>query len=198
MELIVTISVISIIAAASAGIIIYLLQLFIYLPRQTTARRVVHEVIDIMTEGESSRRGMRYAAQIQEASSTQFRYIFGYPGNADKRSMRLRLDQSKIRRSYTAFGDPVTGPGSSYGGEEVVPYYAAGSISVAGSQSNPNRIFTYFTADGAQLPDPVPTDQLSTIGRVKIDITATTGTGLFQNWDSSFATTSGVEIREYP
>lgn len=196
-ELIVTMSVVAIIAAATAGIVVYLMQLFIYLPRQMRARDAAHEVIEAMIEGEASKRGMRYAMRVQDASSTQFTCTFGYPANTDKRNMRFRFYGNKIYRSYTAFGDPVNGPQPPYGQEEIIPYYAAGDISISGETSNPNVIFTYFTASGSQLADPVPPAQLNTIRRVEIGIVVNTGTGLFQNWDGSFATTSGVDIKEY-
>jgi len=197
-ELVTTILIISIISAVTAGIVISLMQLFVYLPREMKARNIAHEVMDIMGEGETQRRGMRYAVEVQEALPTRFIYTFGYPGNTDKRIMRFRWDNAskKIYRSYTAFGsDLATLPQPPYGPEELIPYYASDEISINGRPANPNTIFTYFKADGSAWLDEV--DPLNRIRRVEITIGVITGTGLFSTWDSSFQTTSSVEIKQY-
>lgn len=196
-ELIATILIVLIIAAVTAGILASLMQLFVYLPREMKARTIASEAMEIMAEGEIGKRGMRYALEIQDASPAQFTYTFGYPGNTDRRNMRFRWDSTtnKIYRSYTAFGDPVLGPQPPYSAEDAVPYYATPEISIIGRPSSPNIIFTYFKQDGSAWNGGV--DPLNTIGRVEINIAVSTGTGLFTNWQSSFETTSGVEIKRY-
>lgn len=196
-ELVVGISVVLIIAGLTAGIIASLMQLFVYLPREMRARTVAHEVIEFMTEGEIGKRGVRFAAEVADASPVQLTYAFGYPGNADKRNVRFRWDptQDMIYRSYTAFGDPILGPEPPYGPEEVIPYYAGPGISIRPRPIAPNAIFTYFKEDGSAWVE--GTDSLNTIKRVEINILVSTGTGLFTNWESSFETTSSVEVKQY-
>lgn len=199
-ELIVVVSIVAILTAATAGIIISLMQLFIYSPREMRVKTIAHEAIETMAEGETAKRGMRYATQIQDASPTQFTYTFGYPGNADKRNMRFRWDstQKKIYLSYTAFGDPINSPQPPYGTEELIPYYARGDISITEDPANPNTIFKYYKADGTQITgNPVPSAQLQDIRRVEMAIVARTGSGSFGAWQSSFRMTSNVEIKQY-
>lgn len=194
-ELIITITIVSILAAVSAGIIISVMQMFIYLPREMTARSVAAEAVDIMIDGQSLERGMRYAVQVQDASPTQFVYTFGYPGNADKKNIKFQLSDGKIYRYSTVFGDPITGPPASYGPAEIIPYYAQGDISISGPSGNPGTIFTYFKQGGSPWVSGV--DSLNDIKRVDITIVVKTGSGLFENWESSFQTTSGTEIDQY-
>ncbi|MDP3789401.1 MAG: type II secretion system protein, partial [Candidatus Omnitrophota bacterium] len=64
-ELVVTSSVIAIIAVVTSGIVITLMQLLIYIPSEMKAVSIANEVIRTVLEGEPARHGMRYAAQIQ-------------------------------------------------------------------------------------------------------------------------------------
>ena len=196
-EFIVTISVIAIIVAATSGIIVSLMQLFVYLPREMKTRTIAHEVMNVVTEGEVQKLGMRYAMQVQDASPTQFIYTFGYPGNTDKRNMKFRWDSAAgvIYRSYTAFGDPIDGPQPPYSQEEAIPYYARGEIAITGTSANHSTIFTFYKSDGSVWS--LGTDPLNTIRRVDMTIVVKTGSGLFESWESSFQTTSSVEIKQY-
>ncbi len=198
MELIMAMVIIAIISGVTAGIIVSLMQLFVYLPKEIKTRDIAHEVMDIMIEGESQRRGMRYAVNVQVASPTQFSYTFGYPSDSDRRNMRFRWDSTgkKIYRSYTAFGVPLGGTPPPYGAEETIPYYARGDVSINGTGSPGSEyVFRYYKADGTQWVSGI--DPLTTIRRVDMDLTVTTGTGVFTKWDSSFKTTSSVEIKQY-
>lgn len=196
--MIVTITVIAILAGATTGIVIYIAQILIYTPREARARAIAHDIMETIIEGEAEKRGIRYAKEMLEASSTQVTYMFGYPGNNDERNMRFSFSSNKISRSYTAFGDPISGPPSSYTQPpELVPYYAAGDISISGYPASPNVIFKYYNASGALLADPVPANQLNTIRRIEVYVTVTTGMGEFSRWEGSFKTTSSVEIKQY-
>lgn len=190
-ELIVTVSIVAIMAAVTAGMVIYVMQLFVYLPREMKARTIANEIIETVTEGESQKSGLRYAVGIQNASSNQVDYTFGYPGSSARRLMRFRWNSgtNKIYRSYTAFG------GSIYGAEELVPYYATGEISIRGRSQASTTIFSYFKADGSTWVQGL--DPLNTIKRVEVNVAVSTGTGLFSNWESSFEATSGAEVRQY-
>ena len=194
-ELVITMTIVSILAAVSAGIIISVIQMFVYLPREMKTRSVAAEAIDIMIDGQPLQRGMRYAAKVQDASTTQFTYTFGYPGNTDKKNVRFQLNNGKIYRYSTVFGDPVNGPPASYGPAELIPYYAGPDISISGPSGDPGTIFTYFKQDGSAWVSGV--DPLNAIKRVDITIVVKTGSGLFEKWETSFRTTSGVEVDQF-
>ncbi len=194
-ELIVTITIVSILAAVSAGIIISVMQALVYLPREMKTRSVAAEIIDIMIDGQPQIRGARYAMQVQDASATQFTYTFGYPGNTEKRNIRLQLNSGKIYRYYTAFGDPINGPQPPYSSAELIPYYAGADVSISGQPGSPNTVFTYFKQNGSAWVSGV--DPLNAIRRIEINMLVKTGTGLFALWEGSFRTTADIEIRQY-
>lgn len=194
-ELIVTVSIVAIITAATAGIIIYLMQLFIYMPRDIKTRAVADEIIYTMTEGESLKRGMRYSVQILDASPGQFSYTSGYPGNDDRRNIRFQLNNGKIYRYATDFGSPLDGPQPLYGPAETIPYYVSSDIVISGKGADPSAIFTYFKEDGSLWVS--GTDPLYKIRRVEIGMAVKSGAGIFRNWEGSFYTTAGVEIKQY-
>src|SRR3989338_5404810 len=81
-ELIVTVSIVAIMAAVMAGVVIYVTQLFVYLPREMKVKTIANEIIETVTEGESQKRGLRCSVQIQSASANQVDYAFGYPGSS--------------------------------------------------------------------------------------------------------------------
>jgi len=196
-ELIVTVTIIAILASVTTGLIAYFMQVVMYAPREMKAKTIAQEIAESIIEGQTLKRGTRYASEIQDASATRFTYIFGYPGNTDKRSMRFRWDSAakKIYCSYTAFGDATSGPQPPYGQEEAVPYYTRGEISVTGRTANPSTVFTYFKQDGSVWVNGI--DPLTAIRRVEINIAVSTGSGLFQGGEGSFETTSGVEVKQY-
>lgn len=195
-ELITTIVIISILAAVSAGILISVLHIFIYLPKQLKTRMVGQEVINAVCEGESGKWGIRYSTEILDASDDQFTYSFGYPVNNDKRNIRFKYDgvTKKIYRYCTAFGDPVTGTTNlSYGAAELIPYYATGDITIIPQPDIP--LFSYFKQDGSAWIS--GTDPLYELRRVEIAFIVKSGTGIFEKWESAFTVTSGVEIKRY-
>lgn len=199
-ELIITTAIIAIIAAVSSGIIIILIQLFIYLPREMKTKMIAHDVMEVMTEGEPDIRGVRYSVQVVDASSTQFTYSFGYPGNTDKRTVRLEYDSGakKIYRSYSAFGANLgTGPAAPPypATKTVVPYYAAGDITITGVLAAPNSVFTYYKQDGLSWTSGF--DDLSEIRCVEIAMVVVTGSGSFGDSQRSFQTTSGADVKQY-
>lgn len=189
-ELVTTMTVVAIIGAVTAGIIIYLVQLVVYAPREMKAKTIAHEAIETMIEGDTLHRGMRYAAEVVDASADQFSYKFGYPLTvnigptpADRRGMSFAWDVTmmKLRRLSTAFG------GDTYIIDEIIPYYATSEIAMTCH-------FKYFDGTGLEWDATTP---LYNIRRVEIDIQVRTGTGLFQNWEGSFHTVSSVDIKEY-
>jgi hypothetical protein len=187
-EAIVTMLVVVILAAVSSGVIVSLAGMFVYIPRDMTLRTVGQEIVEAMVEGVPSKSGMRYAAEVKDASGAQFSYTFGYPGNSDKRNMRFALSNGRIYRYYTGYGDPVTGPGEPYGHGEAIPDYITPDVVITGPGAALSTVFTYFKADGSEWVS--GTDALNTIRRIDISIAVTSG-------NSVYNTTSSVDIKQY-
>jgi prepilin-type N-terminal cleavage/methylation domain-containing protein len=194
-ELIVTFVIVSVLAALSAGVVVMVFQMFIFLPSELKTRTIAQEAISAMVDGEPAKRGMRYSAAILDASATQFTYTFGYPSNSEKRNMRFQLTGNKIYRSYTAFGSGVDEPEAPYSTPEPVPYHTTSDMSVTGPAGDTGTIFTYFKSDGSAWVS--GTDPLTAISRIEIKMTVRTGTGAFQSGQSSFSAATSVEIKNY-
>lgn len=182
-ELIITITAISIIALAVGTVIIYLWQEFLYLPKQLNVRQVGQAILDEITEGTESVRGLRFAKSITSASVSQINYKYGYPATTDEHTVTLRWDNTN-KRFYRAIDG---------GAEEAIPYYSVGTN--AQGKTTPTTVFTYYKADGSAWVS--GTDALITIKRVQIDINITTGTGSFAAYEGNLNMSSSIEIKQY-
>ena len=189
-ELIMVILVIGIISAIACGIVIYFVQMFIYTPRQLDVEKIALQVSKTIIEGDPDVRGARFARSIIDASDAQFSYTYGYPAAANQLSVRYRWDNTDghIYRSTS------TDQGSSWSAESVIPYYMPSSITIDG-KTTPGVIFDYTKA--GDLDWVSGSDPLTDIRRVAIDITVTTGTGEFSNFQGGLDITSSAEIKDY-
>lgn len=190
-ELITSFLIIAIVAAATAGIIMSLMEFFVYMPRDIKARRAASDAMDGIVEGEYGKRGIRYASSIVDASSSQFTYIVGYPTDSEKQVVRFIHDSanSKLYRVNTSVGDvnPANLPAASSGFE--IPYYALGGSGTSAADvsisypSDAGGVFTYYYSG-------------PNINRVQVQITATSGGGLAPAaWRGTFTLRSSVEIK---
>lgn len=192
-ELIVTVTILAVMAGTTAGIVLSLLQMVVYLPKETRARLVAQEALYSFIEGDRGVMGLRYANMILAANSTSVSYRVGYPYSGDIRDVELALNGAKPQRRYTDLGSAGSG---SYGSWETVPYYITPDINITGLSSG--AIFSYFKSDGtAWTASGTPPTNLHEIRRVDIGITVTTGAGLFKDWEASFRALSGVDIKQY-
>ena len=148
-ELIMTISLLGIMAAVSGSMIVSLMQMSVYAPRQTKAREVAQEALDVMIEGDSRVRGMRFSNKVVEATDGAFTYEYGYPTYSEKRKVRLSWDGSKLYSQYSDYGDMVTGLGD-FGPNEVIPYIATGDIQIKQRvvSGSARPIFKYYKQNG--------------------------------------------------
>jgi len=189
-EMIMVILVIGIISAIACGVVIYFVQMFIYSPRQLDVEKIALEVSKTMIEGDPDIRGLRFTREIIDASDAQFSYTYGYPTAADQLSVRYRWDNTDghIYRSTS------TDDGSNWSAESPIPYYIPSSITIDGKTTT-GVIFNYTKAGDVDWVS--GSDPLADIRRVVIDITVTTGTGEFSNFQGRLDITSSVEIKDY-
>jgi len=201
-ELIVTVTIIAIIASVTAGVIISVVQFFVYLPQEMKARSLAQDLVNIMKEGVPELKGTRYCFKVVSAGPSEFVYqtfVAGYPGQ--RRQIRLRLDTStnKVYRSWIPLPEyqppgmlpiiPIENP-------EVVPYTAKSpDIAVTGSSGTPSTIFRYYKADGSEWNS--GTDRPADIRRMSMTIRVRTGSGLSGRWQGSFEAASSVEVKQF-
>lgn len=189
--------VIAIISVCIIGAVIFLVQLFMYSPRQLDTQKIGQELTQAMLEGNQDVRGIRYTRWVVDASATRFSYTYGYPipynssiTPNDQLSVRFRWDAANkhIYRSTSTDG------GSTWSTETVIPYYIPSSITIDGKDI-PSVIFTYKKANDADWISGV--DAVSTIRRVIISIGVITDTGNFGQFQGSSNITASVEIKGF-
>jgi len=181
-ELVVTMTTISVIALAVGTVIIYLWQEFLYIPRQLTVTQAGAAMLEEMIEGSASSQGLRFANRITAATPSRVVYTYGYPVSSDSHTVTLRWDSATggIYRSVDT------------GSEARVPYYAA-SVKVL-SKTVPAGIFLLYKDNG--VPWTAGTDLPASIRRIKVNLTVVTGSGAFSAYEGSITLTSGVEIHQ--
>jgi len=183
-ELVVVMLLVAIIGGASSGSIMYVVQLFTYLPVQMQVRTTAHEVEDIIIEGDIDRRGLRYAKSIIDSSASQVTYSYGYPETA--KYVRFRYNSSRIYVSTSL-------EGSTWTAEEAIPRNITSDISVQGKAA-PSSVFTYYQTNNAQF---TPGNDVTYIKRIDVNIKVTSSAGSLKGEAASFAVSSGVDIKQY-
>jgi len=181
-ELVTTLVIISILAVVTAGIIVTLMQLFVYMPRDIKARMIAEEISDRILEGGPDARGLGYAVAINTAQADTLTYTVGYPAGAD---------QYAVTFAYNIGTDKVYMQVGS-GGSSVIPPDAAGDISVTCPS---NVFFKYYKDDGSAWT--AGGSDTYNIARVEMTYTVATGSGLFSQAQGSFSTTIGTDVRQY-
>ncbi|MEW6101245.1 MAG: hypothetical protein AB1481_03015 [Candidatus Omnitrophota bacterium] len=189
-EIIVVILVITILGAVFSGIVIFLVQLYMYGPRQLDTAKVAEEASYAVIEGNQDFRGIRYARTPLDASATQFSYTYGYPTSDEGISVRFRWDplDKHIYRSSSTDG------GSSWSQETVIPYYISSSITIDG-KATPSVIFSYKKAGDADWVS--GSDSLSEIRRVILNITVKSGSGSFSEFQGAVDLLASAEIKSF-
>jgi prepilin-type N-terminal cleavage/methylation domain-containing protein len=181
-EIIITSLIIAILAAVTGGIIVVLMQLFMYLPRDMSARMVAHDISDQIVDGQTGSRGLRYAFSITTAQDNLLTYTVGYPSLTDQYNVTFTYDTT-ADKIYMKIGS---------GSNATVPYYALSGINVTCPSS---KFFTYYKKDGTAWTSG-GTDTYN-IGRVEATYTVSTGTGDFDSAEGSLTTTTGTDIKQY-
>lgn len=189
-ELLVTIVVIGIMSAITAGVFIGFSNFFTNSTQLTRVRSMATKAMDIMIEGdfiahrkidgtsEQIRSGLRYAVRIESASATELTYVIGYPVISDQREVTIRYDGNNIYRSLT---NPVVAP-------DMLPYYGwNGTVSTPA----PNELFKYYDADFNLMTTPIANPE--NIRRVEINATFREPYG---GYTASFNVMSGVDINQ--
>jgi len=181
-ELITTATVLAIIAVVAVGVIVTFMRIFLFLPREMKAKVVAHDIAEFAIEGEPNKPGLRYSETITTATATSITYVSGYPTAADQVTMTFTYDTINHQVQRTV------------GATETIPYYDTSDITVTCTS---DIFFKYYDSAGAQITNPNTQALRDTIRRVEMTYTVMTGTGDFNQAQSSFTTTSGVDIRQY-
>jgi len=197
-ELVMMVLVLTTITATGVGVIIFFMQLFVYTPRELSVQKIGQELNEMIIEGDQNVRGLRYANNIIDASSTQVSYTYGYPPAVLGQSVRFRWS-SLDKKIYRSTSSDL---GANWSLEIAIPYHIQGNtlITIDG-RTTPGVIFTYKKLDdaGDEFEEEdwhFGSDPLSSIRRVIINIRVKTGSGEFKSFHGSSDLMSAVEIKK--
>lgn len=172
-EAVMVILIIAILAVGGSYLLIYTVQNSIFLPNKLNMDMLASEVLDIMIEGDSQAKGLRFCKSIASAGASQVIFI--------------NQDNQTIRYTYNS------GPGTltrtiGTGAAAVIPYYAQAGISVSPRSA---AFFTYYDEDG------LATNTASDVRRVQIELIARTGTGSYSDWQGQSEQSSSVAVKKF-
>ena len=193
-ELIMTILVVAIIGATIIGVIVFMVQIYMYTPNQLDTQKIGEELSRTMLEGDQNVRGIRYTRSVLDASATQFSYTYGYitvPATPTKDTLAVRFSwNSGDKHIYRSTSTDAGATWSS----AVVPYYILPGLTIDGKDVA-GVIFTYKKAGDVDWVS--GTDPLSAIRRVTISINLKTGSGSFDNFEGNTNITFSAEIKGF-
>lgn len=172
-EAVMVIAIIGILSVSGAYLMLYLIQNSVFIPNKMNMDMVAGEALDIMIEGDSLAKGLRFSRSVTNSTANQVSFI-----NQDNQAIVYRLDTSanKLYRSISAAP------------EVLLPYYASGGINISGKSGS---LFTYYDANENLTSEP------ANVRRVKLNLIASTGSGNYTDWEGRSEALSAVAIKKF-
>ena len=180
-EFVMVISAVSVMAVGAVVFFIPLTNLFFVSPRQAAVEFMGQEILDLIIDGNTQVKGLRFLKAISSASATQIDYT-----DADDKTVSIRWDQPSLKfyRNINSAG------------EVSLPLYCTASTKIQGKAAA-DIIFSFFDTAGAEIASPVDAGSLNLIKRAKIDITVYTGSGAIKDFQGRVNLTAGVDIKTF-
>ena len=175
-ELIMVISIVAILSVSGAYLMIYLVQNSVFIPNQLNMNMLASDALDIMVEGNSQARGLRFSRII--TAIDPYRVDFTDPAGQTI-SCRLDTVTNQLKRKIGA--NPET----------LIPYYQRSGISMTGKSG---RVFTYYAGDESTITPPVGA---ANVRRITITLIAKTGTGAYINWEGQSEQSSSIAVKKF-
>lgn len=172
-ELIIVMAIVAILSVCGADLMAHLIQNSVFIPNKLNMDMLAMEALDIMIEGNSQAKGLRFSTSMTNIQDNQVTF-----NNQDNQSICYRLDTltNMLYRSINA------------GPESLIPYYATAGVSLTGKNS---KLFTYYDTNEVETTNPV------NVRRIKVDIVAKTGSGSFSDWEGRSDQSSSIAVKKY-
>ncbi|MFH1386497.1 MAG: type II secretion system protein [bacterium] len=177
-ELVMVIVLVGILGTVGSALLAPIVNLYFFTPNQTRIESIANLINDRIIEGDAGAKGLRIIKSISAATDTSITYT-----DVDLKSVTLSWNSVTGKFSRTT---PA--------GTEILPKeYPNNDIVVNGQTAG--IIFKYYTSAEALISTPVAAP--STIGRVQLNLVATTGTGIISSYGTKFLINSGVHIKQF-
>lgn len=176
-ELVMVIVIIGIIAVPGSFLMQYLIQSSVFIPKQLNMDMLAADALDIMAEGDSQARGLRFSRDITNIQANEVTF-----NNQDNQAIRYHLTGDKLYRSVDA------------GADALIPYYIpAAGVTVAGKNGS---LFTYYD-DATDGTAEVVTATAADVRRIEISLIAVSGSGLSAEWEGRSEQSSSIAVRKF-
>ena len=172
-ELIMVIAIIGVLAGAGSWIMAYTVKNSVFIPNQLGMDKLVTDALNIMVEGDSQAKGLRFSREITALNANRVDFIDG-----DGNSVYFRLDTgtSKLYRSINA------------GAEAYIPAYSGvAGLSLSGKSG---ALFSFYDLNGS------PTSTAANVRRISMILIAKTGSGLYNDWQGQSEQSSSVSVHK--
>lgn len=176
-EAIMVMVIIGILSIGGAYLMVYLVQNSVFIPNKLNMDMLASDALDIMIEGDSLAKGLRFSRSITNIQDNEIAFI-----NQDSQSIRYRLNAGRLYRSIT--GEIFS----------VVPYYLTSGINITGKD---NKLFTYYRANENNVSENETTNP-DNVRRIKIALIARTGTGSYADWQGQSEQASSIAVKRFP
>ena len=170
-ELVMVILITSLLAVAGIHIMNFTLHNTFFLPNQVQADLVAAEALEILVEGDSQAKGLRFCKAVTDASSSSITVT-----NQDDLAIIYTLAGGMLYRNIDS------------GGNVQIPYFNTADMVLSGAGGS---LFTYY--DSADAVTAVPAN----IRRINIDLIAKQGGGSSDKYEGFSQQSTSVKVNKY-
>jgi type II secretory pathway pseudopilin PulG len=173
-EIVMIVLITALLAVAGIDLMRFTIQNSFYLPNQAQANLVAADALEILVEGDSQAKGLRFCAAVTTAGANQIVVT-----NQDGLTITYSLSGGILSRTIA--------PGTA----AQIPYYMASNMTLAGVGGS---LFTYYDASDTLLTQPVTA---ANVRRINIDLIAQNGTGSSDKYQGMSQQSSSVKVNKY-
>lgn len=172
-ETIMVIAIVGVLAFSGGWLMMHFVRNSVFLSNQLNMDMLAADALNVMIEGDSQAKGLRFSRQITAIADTQLTFV-----NQDGQAIRFRLD--------TATGQLFRAVNS--GAEMVMPSYLKAGMKILGKNG---KLFLFY--DSNEVLTVVPAQ----VRWISLTLIAQTGTGLLSDWEGSSEQASAVAVARF-
>lgn len=172
-ELIMVIAIIGVLAFSGGWLMMHFVRDSVFLSNQLNMDMLATDALNVMIEGDSQAKGLRFSRQITAIADTQLTFL-----NQDGQTINYRLDTA-TGQLYRAING---------GAEVVMPLYLKAGIRILGKGG---KLFLFY--DSNEVLTVVPAQ----VRWVSLMLIAQSGTGLFSDWEGFSEQASAIAVARF-
>lgn len=178
-ELVMIVLITSLLSVAGVHIMQFVVRNSFYLPNQVQADLVAAEALEIIVEGDSQAKGLRFCKAVTTAAANQIVVTNqGVLTNLDNQTITYSLSGGSLYRTID------TGPATK------IPYFMAPDMVISGAGVG-GSLFTYYDASDTELTQPVTA---ANVHRIDINLIAQNGTGSSDKYEGISQQGTSVKV----